>query len=84
MDVIKSFTGCVRATEGLLLGGSKVVISSRFAEWKDVVRWCDVTIEENKKAGRFPIYGGIRASTAEPELVRTEDGRLVTNIVVSH
>lgn len=66
--VIRSFVGCVCAREGLLLGGVSLVESSRFAEWKDVVKWCDTVIEENQKAGRMPLYGGIRASTKDPEI----------------
>jgi hypothetical protein len=66
--IVKSFRGHVSAEVGLLLGGVKLHSSSRFGSFKDAVRWTEVVIEENKKAGRFPVFGGISPSTLEPEI----------------
>ncbi|MHA2265149.1 MAG: hypothetical protein ACXAEN_22370 [Candidatus Thorarchaeota archaeon] len=55
-----AYVGKVTARTGVLLGGVKTHQSSPFADWREVVRWCDEVIENNKASGRDPMYDGIR------------------------
>jgi len=67
--MIKSFIATVEVRDkGLLLGGVKRNVSSRFESFQDAVHWSDEVIRANLEAGRDPVFGGIRASTLIPEV----------------
>jgi len=53
------FIARVKARNGLLLGGVKYTESSAMP-WTSAVNWSNASIENNKAAGRFPIFAGIR------------------------
>jgi len=70
----KSFRGSVTAGKGLLLGGVKVVMSSRFETIQQARDWIEVTVKANQQAGRDIFYVGIEPSGLEPEITAQETG----------
>lgn len=57
--------GIVKANTGLLLGGKVHHVSWDFDEKESAKRWVEVVVNTNKKAGRDPNNGRVKAVIRE-------------------
>lgn len=62
-----SWVGIATATEGVLLGGVKRAVSSRFATEEAAKRWLSVVMKANAECGR-PCKGKVFNSQKAPEI----------------